>query len=132
MKHNAGNDWQAGIMGDAARTNAGTGISRAADYIGLTEDNTAPAAGDTTLTGELAAGGLARAQGTYGHTGGAASYTISKTFTSSDATARTLRKAALFNASANGIMPFSSLITNPPTLQGTTSDQATVTVTVNL
>jgi hypothetical protein len=130
MKTNAGNDWQASIMGNSAATGAGTGTQRPADYIALTTDATAPAAGDTTLASELTANGLQRQQATYAHTTGAATYTLSKTFTSTDPTARTINKIAVFNAAAAGTMVFETLLPSPPTL--VSGDTLTITETVNL
>lgn len=124
LRTDAGKDFQSAVMGT-------TGAQPApANYIGLTEDATAPAAGDTTLTGELAGNGLGRAQATYAHTTGASTYTLTKTFTSSDGTARTIRKAGVFNAAANGTMVFETAVTNPPVLQS--GDQLTLTETVTI
>lgn len=77
-------------------------------YVALSTTSLTPAKGDTTLSGETAASGLARALGTQGsYTGpsvldGAASYTVTKTFTSG-ATA-TINSAALFDAVSTGNM----------------------------
>lgn len=130
MKVNAGNDWQAAVMGNAAASGAGTGASRAADYIALTESATAPAAADTTLSGELTAFGLGRAQATYAHTTAAATYTLSKAFTSSDATTRTINKIGVFNASSAGTLVFETLVPTPPSMLS--GDVVTITETVNL
>lgn len=130
MKTNAGNDFQARVMGEAAATGAGTGICRAADYIALSTDAGAPAAGDTAVTGELSGSGLQRAQAAYAHTTGAANYTLTKTFTSADATPRTINKVGVLNASSTGTLVFESLVTSPPTLQS--GDQLTITETINL
>lgn len=130
MKTNAGNDWQSRVMGDAAAAGAGTGANRAADYVALTEDATAPAAADTTLTTELTTFGLGRAQATYAHTAAAASYTLTRAFTSSDSTTRTIRKAGVFNASSAGTLVFESAVPSPPVL--VSGDQVTITETVTL
>lgn len=123
-----GKDWQSKTLGDTAST--GTGAYAAANYIGLTENTSAPAAGDTALTGELTGSGLARAQGTYAHTTGASSYTITKTFTSADATTRTIHKAALFNASSTGTMPFESALPSDAIL--VSGDTLTITWTISI
>lgn len=117
-------------MGNAGATGAGTGTQRPADYIALSTDAATPAAGDTTLTGELTGSGLQRAQATYAHTAGAATYTLSKTFTSADGTARTINKIAVFNAASTGTMVFETLVPSPPTLLS--GDTLTITETVNL
>lgn len=133
LRTNAGTDWQASIMGNAAATGAATGVSRAADYIALTENATAPSAGNTTLTTELAVDGLSRAQGTYGHTGGTSTYTITRayTFTRASAVDRTVAKIGVFNASSTGILAFETLLSATQLLQ-TNGDQLTVTQTVTL
>lgn len=128
MRTDAGKDFQSKVMGDTAST--GTGSYAAANYLALTENATAPAAGDTTLTGELTASGLGRAQATYAHTAGASTYTLTKAFTSSDATPRTINKMAVFNASSAGTMPFESAVPSPPTL--VSGDQLTLTETISI
>jgi hypothetical protein len=97
-------------------------------YLALTETAITPAAGDTTLSGEITTGGLTRAFATYAHTGGNTFYTLSKTFT---ATATfTVRGEAVFAALTNGTMPFESVEPNPPTL--VSGDTLAQTVTVNI
>jgi hypothetical protein len=123
LRTTAGINWQADVMGNSSQP-------ASARYIALTEDSGAPAAGDTTLTSELAVEGLSRALGTYAHTGGATSYTISNTFTKSGGSARTINKMALFNAASTGTMPFESAMPSPPTL--VSGDTLAVTVTVNI
>jgi hypothetical protein len=133
LRTNAGTDWQARIMGDSATTGAGTSTMRAADFIALTENSTAPAAGNTTLTGELSADGLSRAQGTYAHTNGTNTYTITRayTFTRASAVDRTIAKIGVFNASSTGTMAFETLLSATQLLQAN-GDQLTVTQTVTL
>lgn len=130
MRTSIGRDFQSEVMGKGADANAGTGTMRPADYIAVTEDATAPADGDTTLTGELAGGGFTRAQAAFAHTAGATTYTLTKTFTSSDGSARTIRKMAVFNAAAVGRMPFESAVPSPPVLLS--GDSVTITETVSL
>lgn len=114
MITNAGKDLQSRNLFDTASN--GTGSYAAANYIALTENASAPAAGDTTLTGELTGSGLQRQQGTYAHTNGTGTTTLSKTFTSSDGTARTISKAGLFNAPSVGTLMLETLVPSPPTL----------------
>lgn len=122
--------------GAAAATPSGTSTfvvvpgAQPAAYLALTENATAPAAADTVLTGELTAGGLNRALATYAHTAGAATYTLTRTFTSSDATNRTINKYGVFNALTAGNLVFESSVNVPPTL--ISGDQITLTTTVNL
>ena len=76
---NSGRDW----MHAQVYTNTAVG-TRGAGYIGLSANAAAPAATDTTLTGEITTGGLARVDaGTKTHTGGTNSTTIQHTFTAS-------------------------------------------------
>lgn len=103
-----------------------------ARYIGLTTDTVAPAAGDTVLTSEITTGGLARALGTYAHTGAATSYTLSKTF-SATAAFTAVHKAGLFTAStlaAAGILAFESVLNADATLAS--GDSLALTWTVNI
>lgn len=126
LRTNSGRDWQAGVMGDTSST--GTGAYASATYIGVTADGTAPNAADTTLTGEIASGTLIRAQAVYAHTGGTATYTLTKTFTSDQTV--TIRKMAVFNASSGGTMVFESLLNADASLVSGDSLQITVTVTL--
>lgn len=133
LRTNAGTDWQASIMGNSGASGAGTGTQRAADYIALTVDTTTPSTASTTLTTELAVDGLSRAAGTYGHTGGTNTYTITRayTFTRASAVDRTVAKIGVFNASSTGTLAFETLLSATQLLQ-TNGDQLTVTQTVTL
>jgi len=79
----------------AAQTN---GLS----WIALSNDSLTETSGSTTLSNEIAANGLTRAQGTYAHTNGQSTATIAKTFTATGA--QSAQKAALFSASSSGSM----------------------------
>jgi hypothetical protein len=133
LRTNAGTDWQARVMGDSVTSGAGTSTMRAADYIALTENSTAPSAANTTLTAEVAVDGLTRAQGTYAHTNGTNTYTITRSFTFTRASAvdRTIAKIGVFNASSSGTMAFETLLSASQLLQAN-GDQLTVTQTVTL
>lgn len=126
LRTNAGTDFQAGVMGSTSST--GTGAFAPANWIGITANATAPAAGDTTLTGEIGSGTLVRAQATYSHTTGVASYTLQKTFTSDQTV--TIAKIGVFNASTGGTMVFETLLNATASL--VSGDQLTVTETVSL
>lgn len=128
MRHSAGIDFQSRVMLDPAST--GTGAYASATYIGVTENSTAPAMGDTVLTGELTGFGLQRQQGTYAHTNGTSTTTLTKTLTSSDSTTRTLAKGGLFNAATAGSMPFSTLL--PVTASLVSGDSVAATWTFTL
>ncbi len=126
LRTNAGRDFQARVMGDTAST--GTGAYASATYIALTADATAPSAANTTLTGEVASGTLARAAAIYAHTNGTASYTLTKTFTSDQSVV--IAKIGVFNASSSGTMVFESLLNDTATL--VSGDQLQITETVTL
>lgn len=129
MQTTAGRDWICDSLGKTASRPA------AADYMAITANATAPSAGDTTLTAEIATGGggLIRAQATYAHTGGAATYTLTKTFTAngSDSLPVTIAKMGIFNASSSGTMPFETLVSPTATLSAV-ADAVTITETVTV
>lgn len=116
LRTNAGVDHQSRVTFDTSST--GTGSYAAANYIALTENSTTPAAGDTSLTGEIAAAGFSRAQATYAHTNGTNTTTLTKTFTmaSGGNSSYTIQKAGLLNASSTGTLCYSTLVPSPPTL----------------
>jgi hypothetical protein len=66
-------------------------------FVALTTNAGAPAATDTTLTGEITTGGCGRALGTYAHTLGAATLTLTKAFSVS-ATFTAIHKAGVFSS----------------------------------
>jgi hypothetical protein len=98
-------------------------------FLALTENATAPAASDVTLTGELTTDGFARAIGVFAHTAAADNYTLQKTFTATGT--RQINKEAVFGAASGGVMPFESAEPDPPTLVSGDTLTQTVTVTVN-
>jgi hypothetical protein len=114
MITNAGKDFQATQM---FSTSPG---SNGANYIALTANATAPVVADTALLGEFvaASGGLNRVIGTYAHTTGTGTTTISKTFTANanDGTSNTVNKAGLFNLSSAGVLVLETVMPSPPTL----------------
>jgi hypothetical protein len=116
----------------AAQVGGTSAQPAAANYVALTANNSAPSAGDTTLTGEIttASGGLVRAQATYAHTGGTATYTLSKTFTTNgfDVLPVTIAKTGTFNAASVGTMAFETLLSSTATLTGS-GDQLVYTDT---
>lgn len=130
MLHTAGKDFVASALGDSSGSRAA-----AATYLALTANATAPSAGDTTLTAEIATagGGLLRAVSTYAHTGGASTYTLTKTFTAngSDSLPVVVAKIGVFNAASVGTMPWSSLL-SPTATFSASGDATTVTETVTI
>jgi|SRR5687767_2847304 len=74
---------------------------RGAGFIALSENNTAPAVGDTTMSGETSLSGLTRADATTkSHSAGTNTTSISHQFTAG--AAGTIQKAGLFTASSAG------------------------------
>ena len=100
-------------------------------WLAVSTDVAAPAATDTVLASELAGSGWTRAVATYAHGAGAASYTLTKGFTSADATTRSIAKIGVFDAVAGGRMFLESLlaVASGNMLSG---DTITITETVNL
>ena len=132
MRTKAGRDWLALIMGDGAAAvgtgTPGTGDFAPADFIGLSANTDAEDADNTSLPGEINSGTLVRAQATFAFTPGAASYTLTKQFTSDQTV--TLAKAGVFNAEVDGTLVFEKLLENTaPLISG---DKAQVTVTVEI
>ncbi len=129
MRTQGGTDFQAAQMAGSASATA------VAKWMGLTANSAAPAAGDTTLTGEIATagGGLVRAAGAYAHTAGTNTYTVTNTFTAngSDALPVTVAKIGVFTAASAGTLVFETLLSATATLSAS-GDQLTVTQTVTL
>jgi hypothetical protein len=135
-------EWDSLVVGVNIRTNAGidyvadslgNNASRpaVAQYMALSNDGTAPAAGDTTLAGEITSGtdsGLARAVATYAHTTTTTTYTLQKTFTAA-ATEAGVQKDGIFTASSVGILFVSSLFTATPMVA---TDQLTLTHSITI
>jgi hypothetical protein len=127
---NAGKDFVAKQLAGAASATA------VAKFVGITANSTAPAAGDTTLTGEIttAGGGLVRQTGVYAHTIGTASYTITSTFTAngSDALPVTIAKRGVFDQLAlGGTLVFETLV-SPTAVFSAVSDSLTLTDTISV
>src|SRR6266540_3717758 len=107
-----------------------------APLMALTTNAGAPAAGDTVLTGEIttAGGGLIRKLATYAHIGGAASYTLTATFTANGSDtlpATNIHKIGCFNSLTGGTMAFETALNADATLTAS-GDALTVTETVTL
>jgi hypothetical protein len=104
-----------------------------APWMALTANASAAAGADTTLTAEITTGGggLIRKLGTYAHTAGVASYTITTVYTAngSDALPVTVAKMGCFNSITGGTMAFETLLNATATLT-LSGDQLTVTDTV--
>lgn len=119
---NAGLDFISAQIGSTA-----TG-SNGANHIGLSSDSTAPAATDTTLTGEISGNGLDRAQGTYSHTAGTNTFSVQEVFSASG-TVNGIQKTGLFTASSGGTMMAENTFSSVNLISG---DQLTVTWTITI
>jgi hypothetical protein len=119
---NAGKDFISAQIGSTAPGSNG------ANYIALTTTSLNLAASDTTLAGEITSGGLARAQGTYAHTNGQNTFTVTKTFTASQAFTN-VQGAGLFTASSTGTMMAENTFTS---VSLANNDQLTITWTITL
>lgn len=100
-------------------------------YMGITTDAAAASASDTTLASEETTNGLGRAYCTYAHTASAATYTLTKAFTYTGSSSKTLHKAGIFVAAVGGTMPFETVL-SADAIVATSGDQVTVTETVTM
>lgn len=115
-----------GSAGQSQRTALGGGLN----YIALSNDATAPAAGDTGLTGELSGNGLSRAQGTVTlPTGAGTATTVQRIFTYTNAASQGVQKTALFDAASGGTMAHEIQFPQRTLFQ---NDSLTVTYTITL
>lgn len=119
LRTNAGGDAQGSQMG-----NTGTQAA-ACNYIALTNTAVTPAVTDTTLSGEIVANGLSRAQGAWASTSHT-SFTITKTFTATGA--QSAQAAGLFNAAASGTLCFENTFTQ---VSLNSTDTLQITWTIN-
>lgn len=96
-------------------------------YIGLSNDTLTETSASTTLSNEITTNGLGRAIGTYAHTAGTNTTTISKVFTATGSVSA--QKAALFTASSSGTMNHALSFTQRTLASG---DTLSVTFTITL
>ncbi len=106
-----------------------TGLgSNGLNYVALSNDTVTETAASTTLSNEIAASGLTRAQGTVTlPTGSGNQTTVAKTFTASGSVSA--QKAALFTASSSGTMNHVLSFTQRALISG---DTLAVTFTITL
>ena len=127
-KHNLLTNGGRDFIHNQAYTNVSAG-TQGSRYIAVTTDSGAPAAGDTTLTGEISTNGLARAAATTNtHSNGTNTSTLGITFTATGAHT-SVQKSALFNASSSGTMTHENTFT---AVTLATNDQLQVTWTLTL
>lgn len=97
------------------------------NYIGLSDDATAPDPTDTVLASELSGSGLTRAIGSVTHTPGTNTSQIQKVFTYLGVPAQGVQKSALFNLASAGVMAHEVQFS-----QRTLNTNDTLTVTYNI
>ncbi len=115
-----------GSVAQGQRSTLGGGLN----YIALSNNGTAPAAGDTVLTGELSGNGLTRAQGTVTlPTGSGTSTTVQKIFTYTGVSSQGIQKTSLFDLSSVGTMAHEIQFAQRTLFQ---NDTLTVTYTITL
>lgn len=131
---NKGADLQASLMSGSSLNSISSPTYP--KYIALSTSSLTAAAGDTTLSGETSATGLARAAGTIqNYVGpssldGAASYDIFKQFTNTSGGSVTVQSSALFDAASTGNMFAEANLSSSATLAN--NDILQITWTVNL
>jgi hypothetical protein len=131
---NKGGDLSASLMSGSSLNSIASPLPPI--YIANSTSVLTPAAGDTTLSGETAAAGLARALGTVGGyiapsvLDGSCSYTIVKTFTNTSGGSVTLNSCALFDAVAVGNLFAEANLSTARVLAN--NDKIVITWTVNL
>lgn len=103
-----------------------------ARYIALTENASAASAASTSLTGEITTGGLGRALGTYAHTLGAATLTLTKSF-SVTGTFPAIHRAGLFQVStaSSALLSFETVLNADASVVNGDTLQVTWTITIS-
>lgn len=103
-----------------------------ARYIALTENASAASASSTSLTGEITSGGLGRALGTYAHTLGASTLTLTKSFSVSG-TFPAVHRAGLFQVStaSSAILSFETVLNADANVLSGDTLQVTWTITLS-
>ena len=97
-------------------------------YMSLVENSGAPAATDTVVSGELS-GSMTRTSGTYAHTNGTNTSTITKTFTCTDTQYSGIQKSGLHNTPTSTVLSHQNTFTPTALVSG---DQLQVTWTLTL
>jgi len=82
-----------------------SGLGGGLNYIGISNDGSTPAAGDTALTGELSTNGLQRQLATVTLPTGSGTQTVlQKVFTYTGVSSQGVQKTALFDLASAGVM----------------------------
>jgi hypothetical protein len=118
----------AGIDFTFAQTYGTSAQANGLNYIALSNDSLTETTASTTLSNEITTNGLARHIGSYAHSAGASTATISYTFTCAT-NPQAAQKAALFSATSSGTMHHVLSFTQRSLQVG---DQLAVTFTITL
>lgn len=134
LRTTGGADWQANEMG------ATSGAPAQVNYIALSNNTNAPAAGDcgagssacslggsSPTSPEITTNGCARAQATFSHSNGTTTWTLTHTWTATGTQA--VQEAGMFNASSSGTMVFEAAFTQ---VNLANTDTLTITWTVSI
>lgn len=107
-----------------------SGLGGGLNYIALSNDATAPAAGDTTLTAELSTNGLQRQLATVTLPTGSGTQTVlQKIFTYTGVSSQGVQKTALFDLAVSGVMAHEIQFAQRTLFQ---NDTLTVTFSITL
>ena len=103
-----------------------------ARYIALTENASAASASSTALTGEITTGGCGRALGTYAHTLGASTLTLTKSF-SVTSSFPAIHRAGLFQVStaSSSLLSFETVLNADANVVNGDTLQVTWTITIS-
>jgi len=101
-------------------------------YIALTENASAASASSTALTGEITTGGCGRALGTYAHTLGTGTLTLTKSF-SVTGTFPAIHRAGLFQVStaSSSLLSFETVLNADANVVNGDTLQVTWTITIS-
>lgn len=118
------------IYGLAADRTAASLGADGLSYIGLSNDASAPVAGDTSLASELSGNGLTRTQGSVTlPVGAGTTTTVANQFTYTGGPLQGVQKTALFDASSGGNMAHELLFTQRVLA---TNDTITITFSITI
>lgn len=112
----------------SAQIGSTSAAANGGNYIALSSDSAAPATSDTTLAGEISGNGLDRSQGTYSHTAGTNTFTVTSIFNATGS-ASNVQKAGLFTAASGGTLVAENTFSSVNLISG---DQLTITWTITI
>lgn len=122
LKTNSGVDFIAGQV-------SGTASTATAQWIALSTNTSPVTATDTSLASEITTNGLGRSQGTYAHTTGAATYTVTNVFTATGSQSG-IAKVGVLTAASSGTLVYEVLLGTPISMNN--GDQLSVQWTVTI